>query len=334
MNIKKYLRSTLNLLLKRYGFEMVDSRFLYDWQKNPQTLVIHRQSPLPKGATDYLIQSNPLLQNLQARYSTFDKEVTTPFVWTNNYVNSDDILYFRGDNAYVWQRMEGNMNALSCALTTYYVKSIDKFGFLETLKEDDLFGNYGFNVDNKFVSRDLLDSIIEIYFLEKYLNVAAFKSLTVLDIGAGYGRLAHRMLNALPGIAQYFCTDAFPASTFICDYYLRFRGLEDRARVVPLDEIEHVLRSHAVDLAVNIHSFSECNISAIEWWVSRLAKYGIKNLMIVPNSSELRTNDGVEFGKIIEKHGYKMIAKDPKYGDSVVQNYAINPAYHYLFELS
>ena len=55
--------------------------------------------------------------------------------------------------------------------------------------------------------------------------------------------------------------------------------------------------------------------------------------MIVPNPPELRTSDGIDFGNIIEKHGYKMIAKDPKYRDPIVQKYAINPSYYYLFEL-
>ncbi len=36
----------------------------------------------------------------------------------------------------------------------------------------------------------------------------------------------------------------------------------------------------------------------------------------------------------IEKHGYKLLIKEPKYGDIVVQKYAMNPTYHYLFELS
>ena len=46
------------------------------------------------------------------------------------------------------------------------------------------------------------------------------------------------MLAGLPNIAEYLCTDAVPVSTFLSEYYLRFRGLQDRATVVPLDEIE------------------------------------------------------------------------------------------------
>jgi hypothetical protein len=36
----------------------------------------------------------------------------------------------------------------------------------------------------------------------------------------------------------------------------------------------------------------------------------------------------------VERHGYKLVAKEPKYRDPVVQQYAIGPTYYYLFELS
>jgi hypothetical protein len=333
MGLKRTLRIGLNSLLNNYGFEIVSSRLLYEWQKNPQNVASYNRSPLPTEASSYLVQDNPRLRELQGRYSNFNEDVTTPFVWTDSYVSPDDILYFRGDNAWVWQLREGNLNELGYALTTYYLKSIDKLDLFKSLAEDDLFGNYSFLVDNAFVSRDLLDSINEIYFLERHLNISSANNLNILDIGAGYGRLAHRMLNALPNINQYFCTDAFPISSFICEYYLRYRHLEDRAKVTPLDRIEDVLRNNSIDIAVNIHSFSECRTSAIEWWLSILAKYKVKNLMVIPNPPELRTNDGIDFGNIIEKYGYSMVAKDPKYLDPVVQKYGINPSNYYLFEL-
>ena len=243
------------------------------------------------------------------------------------------MLYFRGDNAYAYQLRGPNMNIMAYALTTYYVKSIDKLQLLEILKEDDFFGIFTFNINNKLISRDLLDSIIEIYFLEKHLNISSSKNLTILDIGAGYGRLAHRMLDALPNIVEYLCTDAFPISTFISEYYLRFRNLEDRAKVVPIDELENNLKSRTINIAVNIHSFPEVTLSAIEWWLSLLAKYNVKYLMVVPNSGVLRTVDGNNFGEIVEKYGYKLMAKEHNYNDLIVQEFALMPTYYFLFRL-
>jgi len=36
---------------------------------------------------------------------------------------------------------------------------------------------------------------------------------------------------------------------------------------------------------------------------------------------------------VIEKHGYREVAEEPKYADPVLQKYALNPTCHFLFEL-
>jgi len=60
--------------------------------------------------------------------------------------------------------------------------------------------------------------------------------------------------------------------------------------------------------------------------------------MIVPNALDhggelLLTNDRQDISKVVDKHGYKLIIKEPKFRDSVVQKYAIGATYYYLFEL-
>ena len=345
MSIKPYLRKTWNTAIKlinsglsRINHKIVETEFLYDWQIAPEPSLSYNPSKLPEGAINYLQTGNPKLQDLQTQYINFDKQVTTPLVWTDARVRPEDILYFRGDNAYVYQLRGPNMNIMAYALTTMYVKSIDSLGLMAVLNEDNYFGNYTFTIDNKCVSRDLLDSIMEIYFLEKHLNLSRSNDMTVLDIGAGYGRLAHRMVTALPNIQRYLCTDAVAISSFISDYYLRFRGTTDKTQIVALHDIESTLRQQSVKLAINIHSFSECTISAINWWLALLQKNAVKYLMIVPNSGnhggqQMLTQDGQNFGKVIEMHGYKLIAKEPKYSDPLIQKFAINPTYYYLFEL-
>ena len=339
MGIKRIARNFLNRILKAYNLQIIRRSLLYDWQKHAQTGPSYNtNSRLPEGAQSYLHTDNPRLKELQDRYLVFNEEVTKPLVWNPNYVRSEDILYFRGDNAYVWQLRGPNMNVLSYALTTFYVKSIDKLDLLNRLEEDEFFGNFVFTIDNKLISRDLLDSIIEIYFLEKHLSISSFINVNILDIGAGYGRLAHRLLSSFPNVQKYCCTDAVAASTFVSEYYLRFRKSEDRGKVLCLDEIEDALKNQPIDIAINIHSFSECRVSAIEWWLSLLAKKGVKYLMIVLNSLDhggelLLTNEREDFKGVVEKNGYKLIVKEPKYRDPVVQKYGIGPTYYYLFEL-
>lgn len=338
MGLKSSLRNALNAMLRRYGYEVIEGRRVYDWQRHSDSQRNYTKSTVPREAMEYLRQENPRLQEMQTRYSAFSSEVTAPVVWIDTHVRPTDIPYFRGDRAYVWQLMGPNMNVMAYALTTFYVKSIDKLRLLEVLKEDEWFGVFTFRIDNKLISRDLLDSIVEIYFLDKHLDVTRAKNLTILDIGAGYGRLAHRMVSALPNIETYLCTDAVAVSSFISEYYLRFRGIDGKAKVIPLDEIEDALKERSISLAVNIHSFSECRISAINWWLARLRANRVRYLMIVPNADthggeRLVTNHGDDFGEAIEKHGYKLVAKEPKYRDPVVQKYGVNPTYHYLFEL-
>jgi hypothetical protein len=334
VGIKDNVRDSINKVLAPFRHTLVDNRMLYEWQQ--PSFPAHpgfKPSSLPTGALEYLTVGNPRLADLRKRYAGFDNAVTSPAVWTDDLVSADDIRYFRGDNAYVWQIRDRGMNALSYALTTYYARSIDSLGLLQALEEDDSFGVHSFMIADRRVSRDLLDSVSEIYFLEKHLGISTRSAFSVLDIGAGYGRLAHRMTSALPNV-RYFCTDAFAISTFLSEYYLRYRGLQERATVLPLDEVEANLARQTIDLAVNIHSFSECKPSAIDWWVSRIATHKVRYLMIVPNTGDrLLTHEDVDFGAIVEKHGYRLKVKEPKYRDPVVQQYGINPSYYFLFEL-
>lgn len=335
--MKALAKSCLNRVLRRYGHEVVWSELLYDWQRTPVYDHCWNNCQLPNDALKYLKPDNPKLINLQQRYRAFDSDVTKPLVWTDHHVRTEDIAYFRGDNAWVWQVRGGkNANILAYAISAYYLRSIDRFGLLEKLPEDNSFGNFTYQIGGRQVSRDLLDSVAEIYFLDRHLGLGSREGFRVLDIGAGYGRLAHRM-TALTGIERYYCTDAVAVSTFVSDYYLRFRDAT-KAVVIPLDEIENTLRSHPVDLAINIHSFPECQTKAIEWWVRLLSKYHVKNLMVVPNGSNgggepLITSDGHDFLPILERYGYRVVVREPKFLDPVVQEHGVQPTWHHLLEL-
>lgn len=291
---------------------------------------------LPEGAAAYLRPDHPRLLELERAYAAFDPRVTTPLLWRRGHVTPYDLRYFRGDNAYVWQVRDGAGGA-NYALSAYYVKSIDTLGLLGRLEEDALFGVHLFDALGRKVSRELLDSILEIHFLERHLGLSSRAGLRMLDIGAGYGRLAHRMAFALPQLAEYLCTDAVPASTFLCEYYLRFRGVEDRARALPLHELEQALSGRRIDLALNIHSFPECTPEAIAWWLELLRRHRVPRLMIVPNPAEhggekLVTNTGEAMEPLLEAHGYRLVAKAPKYGDPALQRHGVQPTWHYLFQ--
>lgn len=141
----------------------------------------------------------------------------------------------------------------------------------------------GFTEDNAFGcelhagrSRDLLDSFTEIDFLCKCLGDDFLKFACVLDIGAGYGRFAHRFCSVFPR-AYVKCTDTIEVSRRVCERYLRYRGVS-MAQVTEPERLDPVY-----DLAVNIHSWSECSMDEVCWWLDWLKKANTPRIFIVPH---------------------------------------------------
>ena len=173
------------------------------------------------------------------------------------------------------------------------------------------------------ISGDVLESVNELLFLQRQLDVLRTRDLRVLDIGAGYGRLAHRMTQAHDSLADYCCVDAIAESTFLCEYYLRFRGISPPARVVPLDQLGR-LEAGKFDLAVNIHSFSEMPLAAIEWWLSQLAGLRVPHLFVVRNGAEGMFStepDGTrrDLMPLFADAGYRLAAREPVIDDRAVR---------------
>jgi hypothetical protein len=140
-----------------------------------------------------------------------------------------------------------------------------------------------------------------------------------------------------------FCADAIAVSTFISEYYLRFRGVDDRAEVVALDEIEARLADVPIDVAVNVHSFSEIPQAAIKWWIDFLAARGVQYFMIVPNPDNhggtrlvSTETDGsrADYLPLLSAAGYRLATTEPKYLDREVQEYGVSPTSYHLFELA
>jgi hypothetical protein len=163
----------------------------------------------------------------------------------------------------------------------------------------------------------------EILFLNKHLSVLEKNALRVLDIGAGYGRLAHRVSQAVPGLSDYCCVDAVAESSFLCEYYTRFRNVVPPVRVAPLPDVPS-LEPGGFDLALNVHSFSECRLEAVEWWMSEVARLGVPHLFIVPNEpSGFLTTEADSTRKdylpVIEAAGYRQVVDMPVIDETAVR---------------
>jgi SAM-dependent methyltransferase len=299
-------------------------------------------SPPPSaGNIAYLSWQNPRLAEINEQYSRSLPSVMRPSRWTTEYQGRHiDLTRFRGDNAYVFS--DKNIES-TYALTSYYLSTFDRLNLLELLLEDGLFGAKLFRYKHDFlVSRDLIDSIAEIYAIISNIPPSVLQDGTILDIGAGYGRLAHRLTAAVTSIKNVMCADAVPLSTFICEYYLRCRSV-NRAFIVSFPEIESKLLANPVSLAINIHSFSECPLAAIEWWLRLVSRHSVPYLFLVPNAADhggtkllSQEIDGsrLDYAPLIQSCGYKRFALMPKYADDVIQSLGVSPTHYHFFQLS
>lgn len=294
----------------------------------PEDLPLHDvRSPLPPGAERELHAENPRLRELRDAYARLDLPALAESRWTRDAVEGFlDLRFFRGETLITWHYRElPRVTELKYFVLLRYVAERDDQRLLGRLEEDGGFGCWTFSYPGHApVSRDLLESVNELGFLERTLALSRRERFSVLDVGAGYGRLAHRTAAAYPNLADYCCVDAVPEATFLSEYYLRHRGVAPPARVVELGAVETELETGAFDLAVNVHSFSECPLAAIEWWIGLLARLAVPRLLIVPNEPEALLSlesDGSrhDFAPLLERAGYRLTIREPAIDDPAMR---------------
>jgi putative sugar O-methyltransferase len=249
-------------------------------------------------------------------------------VWDKKHLRNLDVKKFRGDNVYVWQtRIYRDVNYF---LSYIYALKIDKLGLHTKFSESGLFGAETFTFHDKLVSRDLIDSIIELNYLEEKLHLSNIKNLHIIDIGAGYGRLAKRIQEGFEDV-RVSCIDAIPVSTCLSRFYLDEYIQNGSVAVHQLDSVEAIPRGN-IKLAINIHSFSEMTMNSVQYWVDFLVAKEVEYLFVVPNGPGLTLNDGRDFGVLFDKAGYRIIGKDSKYVDADFAKFAIYPSNYYLLK--
>jgi putative sugar O-methyltransferase len=296
-------------------------------------------TPLPADAAGLEAADNPRLRELREAYAALDLPPLRGSRWTREAVDGFlDRRYFRGDSLITWHYRElRRATALKYFVYAQYVAAHDERGLLERLREDGAFGCWTFSYPgHPRYSRDLLESVGEIGFLERQLDLSGRERFSVLDIGAGYGRLAHRMCEAYDNVADYCCVDAVPESTFLCEYYLRHRGVSPPARSLPLHELDSGLEPGSFDLAVNVHSFPECTYEAVEWWITLVASLEVPAVLIVPNEpTELLTlePDGTrrDFMPLMRGAGYELVSREPVIRDPAVRDLVRVDDHFHLF---
>jgi hypothetical protein len=231
-------------------------------------------------------------------------------LWSDSHAATIDVENFRAPDQYLSQPVAYPFRAL-----VEYVRGEWPW-LLDELDEDGAFGCVTENVDGKVVSRDLLDSICEIGFLLKCIEPGRYvwsvgpatsrsfvPTARVLDIGAGYGRFAHRLTSAFP-LSFVYCADAIDVSMDVCVRYLNYRNAK-RAAVIGPAELHNLLG--ILDVAVNIHSWSECTLAEVRGWLDWLVTLEVPRLFIVPHEPTFATlSGGPSYLPELEARGFKM----------------------------
>jgi SAM-dependent methyltransferase len=132
------------------------------------------------------------------------------------------------------------------------------------------------------VTRMWVDGNVEIGFLRRALG--SLGTLDVLDIGAGYGRLAVMLA---PLVRSYTCVDAVPISVEVCRTYTQRHA--PTVRVLDVAGLRAALPTLRPTLAINIHSWNECSRAQITHWLDVLDNLTVPFLFTVSHG---RTVDG------------------------------------------
>jgi len=327
--LRSFLRSR-GYRVERLGED--EWRYLETWEDPSE--------PLPPDAAERLRPQQPRLRQIERLYAGLDLPVLRHTRWSSQHFDFSTVLpYFRGDTPYVWHYRERRLTTqLRYFIYLNDIRSRDRHGLLHKLREDGAFGCWSFEFPGHGrYSRDLLDSANEIDFLDRQLGLFERPGIRVLDIGAGYGRLAHRFCESGVKPADYACCDAVPISSFLSEYYLGFRGISPPARVVLLDQVA-ALTPGQFDLAINVHSFSECPYIAIAWWLEQLGRLRVPHLFLVPNEGlELLSTepDGSrrDFSGLLSAAGYRLKTSSPVIADEAARQLVGVHDHMMLFQL-
>jgi putative sugar O-methyltransferase len=262
------------------------------------------------------------VQYLKYIYGDGEKGDSRP-VWREKHTKGINHKNFRSDNSFIWQKRKYKVKTIINSFKR--ALELDKRDLFSILSEKNDFGVECYTIEGRSVSRDLLDSVLEINFL--WRNLSSLPNI-VLDVGAGYGRFARR---SIEGKFSRFviCIDAIPISTAVSEIYLRDLVEEKKIYIAlfndPLEQYKC-----KIDLAVNIHSFSEMSINEVEFWIKRINKLEIPYIFIVPNSDRLALNTGEDFYHILLKYNYEIIIKENKYGHNDSDKEYYYPSTYFL----
>ncbi len=213
-------------------------------------------------------------------------------LWEDLYDQFERVLYVEDIKNFKTQRYNRRFSALAPTDTISYemflwlywqnIRKRDSLNLLNKLEEPQ-FGNPNtYIIKGTRMSHDLLQSLDEFYAIYPNL-VTNNKHLIVVELGAGYGRLAYVFLNALPK-STYIVVD-LPGSLIIAQYYLshlfshrKILTFEESRKIKKFDrallskykivfmapwQLPNIV-DKSLDVFISIYSFPEMTMSQIK----------------------------------------------------------------------
>ena len=162
-----------------------------------------------------------------------------------------------------------------------YAESNDSENLLKSLDEPEIGNPLKIFLNNKLISQDLANSLLEYYSIRECFNIPSSESVTICELGAGYGRNAHVFVNAFPR-CKYLIVD-IPPALYVAQHYLTsvfrdkkiftFRCFDDFDKVKEefqdadiaflLPHQVELLPKKKIDLFINISSLHEMKMEQI-----------------------------------------------------------------------
>ena len=217
-------------------------------------------------------------------------------------------------------------------------KRIDKQSFLNRLVEPEFGNPFRTYFEDRLISQDLANSIIELYSALEAKMPLTNDAFTVCEVGAGYGRNAYTFLS-LFSECKYIIVDIPPALYVSQEYIsnifpnknvMKFREFSsfdeiaedfDKADVVfLLPHQSKYIQDKSVDYFINISSFHEMNFDQVAEYFDIIERITHGYFYLKQWKTFDNTDDGITIS-----------ANDYPYKDNWSQIYNRTPATHPQF---
>ena len=177
--------------------------------------------------------------------------------------------------------------------------------YLKRIRNRNLGRPITINYYNNIVDLDYLLSVEEIFFLKSELR----KSKNILEIGPGYGRLAHSILQNFKNIKNYYIIDVDWMSELTRAYLKRVLSSSDFSKIefISFDNYQkfkkraEVSNQNLIDISINTNSFEEIEENIVRdylLFISNNSQYFYSKNAICkyhPNAVDIKLKDKAHY---------------------------------------